>query len=96
MDTFETHPSLTFEYDKLRDLSNDGAQKNLSADLLRKYLLKIPSDLAEQKKMDKMFEKVGISILEQKLHLQKLKLLKSGLMQDLLSGRVRVKQTAEK
>lgn len=88
--------SLTFEYDKLRDLSNDGAQKNLSADLLRKYLLKIPSDLAEQKKMDKMFEKVGISILEQKLHLQKLKLLKSGLMQDLLSGRVRVKQTAEK
>ncbi|AEI52058.1 restriction endonuclease subunit S [Runella slithyformis] len=35
-------------------------------------------------------------ILEMEKHLQKLKSLKSGLMQDLLSGRVRVGQTAEK
>jgi type I restriction enzyme S subunit len=35
-------------------------------------------------------------ILEMDKHLQKLKSLKTGLMQDLLSGRVRVKQAAEK
>lgn len=35
-------------------------------------------------------------ILEMEKHLQKLQSLKAGLMQDLLSGRVRVEQTAEK
>jgi len=82
--------TLTYEYEKLRDLSNDGAQKNLSGNLLKKYLLKIPLDTKEQQKIDLVFEKIDLSLKEQKLQLSKLQSLKTGLMQDLLSGKVRV------
>ncbi|MBW7845933.1 MAG: restriction endonuclease subunit S, partial [Bacteroidia bacterium] len=49
-----------------------------------------PSDLNEQQKIDEIFEKIDCSIDEQKSQLSKLQSLKTGLMQDLLSGKVRV------
>lgn len=82
--------ALTNEYEKLRDLSNDGAQKNLSSGLLKKYLLKIPSDIEEQLRIDKIFAGIDTSLLKEQQSLSKLKSLKTGLMQDLLSGKVRV------
>lgn len=88
--------TLTYEYEKLRDLSNDGAQKNLSANLLKKYLLKIPVDLKEQERIDAVFEKINSSIDGQKVQLSKLQSLKTGLMQDLLSGKVRVNNLTTK
>jgi type I restriction enzyme S subunit len=81
---------LTNEYSKLRDLSNDGAQKNLSGNLLKKYLLKIPSDIDEQLKIDDLFFKIERSVLDEENKLSKLKSTKTGLMQDLLSGKKRV------
>jgi type I restriction enzyme S subunit len=81
---------LTNEYNKLRDLSNDGAQKNLSGNLLKKYLLKIPSEVKEQLKIDNLFFEIERSIIDEETKLLKLKSTKKGLMQDLLSGKKRV------
>ena len=83
--------TLTNEYEKLRDLSNDGAQKNLSSSLLKKYFLKIPSDIKEQERIDELFLRIDNSIIKEQYSLSKLQSLKTGLMQDLLSGKVRVK-----
>ncbi len=83
--------TLTNEYEKLRDLSNDGAQKNLSSSLLKKYFLKIPSDIKEQERIDELFARIDNSIMKEQHSLTKLQSLKTGLMQDLLSGKVRVK-----
>lgn len=82
--------TLTNEYEKLRDLSNDGAQKNLSSSLLKKYFLKIPSDIKEQERIDELFARIDNSIIKEQNSLYKLQSLKTGLMQDLLSGNVRV------
>lgn len=82
--------SLVFEYENLRDLSNDGAQKNLSGSLLKKYFLKIPSSKQEQVAIDEMFKKIDFSIQNKNNNLAKLQSIKTGLMQDLLSGKVRV------
>lgn len=82
--------TLTNEYEKLRDLSNDGAQKNLSSSLLKKYFLKIPSDINEQERIDELFARIDNSIIKEQCSLSKLQSLKTGLMQDLLSGKVRV------
>lgn len=82
--------TLTNEYENLRELSNDGAQKNLSASLLNKYKIKVPSDIDEQKRIDSVFLEIDNLINEQKNNLAKLQSLKTGLMQDLLSGKVRV------
>lgn len=84
--------TLTNEYEKLRDLSNDGAQKNLSSSLLKKYFLKIPSDIKEQERIDELFARIDNSIIKEQYSLYKLQYLKTGLMQDLLSGKVRVKK----
>lgn len=82
--------TLTNEYENLRELSNDGAQKNLSGSLLNKYKIKVPSDIDEQKRIDSVFLEIDNLINEQKNNLAKLQSLKTGLMQDLLSGKVRV------
>ncbi|MDI9357777.1 MAG: restriction endonuclease subunit S [Phycisphaerales bacterium] len=82
--------TLTHEYEKLRDLSNDGAQKNLSSGLLKKYFLKIPSDIKEQERIDELFARIDNSIIKEQYSLSKLQSIKTGLMQDLLSGKVRV------
>lgn len=82
--------TLTNEYDNLRELSNDGAQKNLSGTLLNKYKIKVPINIDEQKRIDLVFLGIDNLINEQKNNLSKLQSLKTGLMQDLLSGKVRV------
>ena len=82
--------TLSNEYLRLRDLSNDGAQKNLSGNLLKKYLLKIPSNKDEQLIIDSIFYKIESSIYNQGIELSKLRSIKTGLMQDLLSGKKRV------
>jgi|GEM_PF-6244461 len=57
-----------------------------------KYLLKLPlPSIKEQNKIAKMFLKMDNSINKEVEELEKLTELKKGLMQDLLSGKVRVK-----
>lgn len=83
--------SLSYEYSRLRDLSNEGAQKNLSGSLLKKFLLKIPLEISEQNKISEILQSQDKLIESEQTNLTKLQSLKQGLMQDLLTGKVRVK-----
>ncbi|GJD20215.1 restriction endonuclease subunit S [Rivularia sp. IAM M-261] len=66
-----------------------GVQKNLSGTNLKKLLLPLPS-LEEQNKIVLLYNNVLQSEKTSQTNLQQLEQLKRGLMQDLLTGRVRV------
>ncbi|HPF52308.1 MAG TPA: restriction endonuclease subunit S [Draconibacterium sp.] len=82
--------SLCYNYEKLRDLSNDGSQQNLSATLIKDFLLGIPLDEKEQDRITEILEQQDKLIDSEQTNLNKLQMLKQGLMQDLLTGKVRV------
>ena len=88
--TYFLYYLLMNEYNKLRDLSNDGAQKNLSARLLNDYIIKIPVEKKEQIKIENILLSNDEKIIVEKTKLKKLHSLKTALMQDLLSGKKRV------
>ncbi len=66
------------------------AQKTITLGALKEISICVPT-LAEQSRILKMLSAKEILIKEYQHNLQKLHSLKTGLMQDLLSGRVRVK-----
>jgi type I restriction enzyme S subunit len=74
---------------ELEALAPQTAQKNINLDILTPFLIPLPS-LAEQKLISQSMESVDRSINRLKLKLQNTKNLKSALMQDLLTGKVRV------
>lgn len=76
-------------YSRLRDLSHDGSQKNLSATLLGDTHIPIP-DWNEQAVICSALQSLAEVQLGEQTYLSKLQRLKTGLMQDLLSGRVSV------
>ncbi len=81
--------ALTCAYKKLRALSNDGAQQNLNASLVRNFSIPIANS-HEQDFIVRSLESLWSSIAQEEQSLHKLRQLKLGLMQDLLTGRVRV------
>jgi len=68
-----------------------GGQGNLSADIVKKLSIKMPSDIAEQKAIADVLSTADeeIDLLNKKL--EALKEQKKGLMQQLLTGQTRVK-----
>lgn len=77
-------------YDKLRSLSNAGGQENLSGGIIKSILMKVPSIEEQQKIADilcSVDEKLEV-LAEKKANYQE---LKQGLMQKLLTGKIRVK-----
>lgn len=68
-----------------------GGQGNLSADIVKKLSIKMPSDIAEQKAVADVLSTTDeeIDLLNKKL--EALKEQKKGLMQQLLTGQIRVK-----
>ena len=68
-----------------------GGQGNLSADIVKKLSIKMPSNIAEQKAIADVLSTADdeINLLNQKL--ETLKEQKKGLMQQLLTGQTRVK-----
>lgn len=79
-------------YDDLRSLSNDGAQQNLNASLVRSFKIPTP-DMTEQARIVQVLKSYDSSFAYHELYLDKLYSLKKGLMHDLLTGRVRVPVT---
>lgn len=75
---------------RLLDIAEGGVQKNIRGSSVLKLFVPIPKPI-EQKKIMGMLDESDKLIKEHLLHLNKLQSLKTGLMQDLLSGRVRVK-----
>ena len=66
------------------------AQKNINLEDLRPLLMAVPEP-TEQHSIAQIYEEHNTRIRSEEAYLNKLKLQKQGLMQDLLSGKVRVK-----
>lgn len=80
---------LTKQYEYLRSLVQEGAQKNLSASIVKELSIPLPS-IQEQADISSAFKAVQSNIDDKLSKLGKFNLLKKALMQDLLTGKVRV------
>ncbi len=70
------------------------AQKNINLETLRPLIIPVPNP-EEQREIAKVYELLDSRIQSEEDYLSKLKAIKKGLMQDLLTGRVRVSPGAE-
>lgn len=77
---------------QLENLATQSAQKNINIQKLNEVLIKFPIDDNEQKRISKKYISIINSIKSFETELTKLQSLKTGLMQDLLTGKVRVKK----
>ncbi|MDD3919383.1 MAG: restriction endonuclease subunit S [Candidatus Pacebacteria bacterium] len=81
---------LSNMYDIIRNLSNDGSQKNLNLQLIKNIEIVLPH-LPEQQKIAEILSMWDVAIEKQTLLIEKLELRKRGLMQQLLTGKKRLK-----
>ena len=77
---------LSNRYDEIRDLSNEGGQKNLSGGLIGKISFSYPDSDCEQKKIADCLSSIDKLITVQAQKLDILKAHKKGLMQQLFPG----------
>jgi len=84
------HQFLRKDYNKLRSLSNDGSQKNLSLTLLKNHQISVPK-LEEQQKVGDFFSKLDRQIELEEQKLKKLEEQKKGYMQKIFSQELRFK-----
>lgn len=84
------HQFLRKDYNKLRSLSNDGSQKNLSLTLLKNHQISVPK-LEEQQKVGDFFSKLDRQIELEEQKLGKLEEQKKGYMQQIFSQQLRFK-----
>lgn len=68
------------EYERLRTLSNDGSQKNLSAGLIKQYKIPLTS-VEEQEKIASFLDKIKQKIEAVALQIEKMEEFKKGLLQ---------------
>lgn len=80
---------LDFRYEELRSISSGSGRAGLSLRIL-KTIQVIYTDINEQKEIIKRLNQIDDFLNSNYKSLSKLSLLKSGLMQDLLTGKVRV------
>ncbi|MEQ9482765.1 restriction endonuclease subunit S [Coleofasciculus sp. F4-SAH-05] len=83
------------KYCVLRDMSNDGSQKNLSATLLKNMSIAFPRNQDEQERITNFLLSINQKIEQEREHRTKLHKQKSGLMHDLLTGKVPVKVASD-
>ncbi|MEI1378375.1 restriction endonuclease subunit S [Nostoc sp. UHCC 0926] len=72
-------------------VGSSAGMKNITQEIIKNFIVSIPKNLSEQELIVTTLEKKKSQILEKVKLREKLKLLKKGLMSDLLTGRVRVK-----
>ncbi len=85
---------LTANYEHIRKESNDGNQKNLSLGIITRIEVPFPS-LPEQRKIAELLSTWDKAIELQTSIIDKLALRKKGLMQQLLTGKKRLKGFSE-
>ncbi len=81
--------NLSFYKEKLIDLGAGGAQSNISQQIIKSFKITVPS-LKEQNKIANILSSVDTQIEEYENKKKKLEELKKGLMQKLLTGKIRV------
>lgn len=75
---------------QLENTATQSAQKNINIKKLNEVFVKYPTSAKEQNEIVAKYLSIGKIIDNFETHLSKLQSLKTGLMQDLLSGKVRV------
>jgi type I restriction enzyme, S subunit len=80
---------LKFSADKLIKMGAGGAQPNISQAIIKNFPLKVPP-IREQQKIVKILSTIDDQIESYSQEEQKYKVLKKGLMQQLLTGKIRV------
>lgn len=75
---------------RIAQMASGGVQKNLSGTNLKKLVLPIPP-ITEQKRIVKIINSILSKMRYEQQYLTQLQTLKKGLMQVLLTGKVRVK-----
>jgi len=65
------------------------AQKNINLEDLRPLLISWPSD-SERKRLSDKYESIDSALVREEQQVEKMRTIKTGLMQDLLTGKVRV------
>lgn len=83
--------SLKLKETKIMHLRVGSGLPNIQLPSLKKYKITIPSDIAEQKAIADILQSCDLEIEKLKTKLDLLKLQKKGLMQQLLTGKIRVK-----
>ena len=85
--------SIPFRNKLSAQMTGSAGQRRVSTDAIRNYKIGIPS-IFEQQKIVSILEQQGKLIESEQANLAKLQMLKQGLMQDLLTGKVRVEVNA--
>lgn len=83
---------LELGYEMLRSISAGSGRAGLTLNIISSISIPLP-DINEQKRIVKSLRQLETSIRSETAHLSKLHSIKTGLMQELLSGRVRVKMS---
>jgi type I restriction enzyme S subunit len=81
---------LDNKYLELRSISAGAGRAGLSLSILAEYPIKVHAELDEQKRIAQILDKIDERIQSEESYQNKLVKMKNGLMQDLLTGKVRV------
>ncbi len=84
------HQYLIADYDNIRNKSNDGNQKNLSLGIINNIQITFPP-IAEQQRIVSVLSLWDTAIAKQTALIEQLTMRKRGLMQQLLTGKKRLK-----
>jgi type I restriction enzyme, S subunit len=79
-----------YNYEKIRSISQGTHQSNLNLEYISNIKILCPS-LIEQKTIENILSRIDLLVERRILQSSKLKVIKNGLMQQLLTGKVRVK-----
>jgi len=95
IDPYFLFHSLDYQYLRLRAASAGAGRAGLNLHLLAQFEIKAPNLISEQRRIAEYFESLDNTMHENLILKGKLVQLKQGLMQDLLTGKVRVNALLE-
>ena len=82
---------LSFIEEDVKDMGQTGTQSNLSKQIVQGFMVKLPSDIKEQQAIATILSDMDKEITDLEAQRDKYRLLKSGMMQKLLTGQIRLK-----
>ena len=82
---------LSFIEEDVKDMGQTGTQSNLSKQIVQDFMVKLPSDIKEQQAIATILSDMDKEIADLEAQRDKYRLLKSGMMQKLLTGQIRLK-----
>lgn len=91
IDSHYLYYCLSFIEEDVKEMGQTGTQSNLSKQIVQDFILNIPYDIKEQQKIANILSDIDKEILYLETKRDKYRLLKSGMMQRLLTGKIRLK-----